>query len=315
MEEQQNHQIDNQTEPELLYHYTTEKGMYGILESECIWATHYLFLNDSSERSLGLDFYRRSASNVDCSSSNIPKNITGGNRKVFENLFNIVDAYIVPFSKDSRYKDMNRPGDRLSQWRGYAQGGQGYSLGFSSKHISEIASDLHQIISLGGVLRDCNYDEELLTNNASSQTLTHLQNLRNIANKFFQDHPDKDRFMPLESIEYKNELTRHGVEMISECSLYKHPTFWEEDEVRLVVFFVSGASDSQKIRFRDGQLGRTPFIEIPIPLRENPSPLKKITVGPSPNREQAAARLRIHLQKLGVHDVEVVPSKIPYRNW
>jgi hypothetical protein len=32
-----------------LYHYTNEQGLYGILENQCVWATHYKFLNDYSE--------------------------------------------------------------------------------------------------------------------------------------------------------------------------------------------------------------------------------------------------------------------------
>jgi len=32
-----------------LYHYTTLQGVLGIIQSQCLWATHYKFLNDSSE--------------------------------------------------------------------------------------------------------------------------------------------------------------------------------------------------------------------------------------------------------------------------
>jgi hypothetical protein len=32
-----------------LFHYTSAAGLYGILESGCLWATHYRFLNDNRE--------------------------------------------------------------------------------------------------------------------------------------------------------------------------------------------------------------------------------------------------------------------------
>ena len=32
-----------------LYHYTNKQGLYGILENQCVRATHYKFLNDYSE--------------------------------------------------------------------------------------------------------------------------------------------------------------------------------------------------------------------------------------------------------------------------
>jgi len=47
VEEQQ--QTISQAQPKLLYHYTTQEGLLGILEKASIWATHYRYLNDASE--------------------------------------------------------------------------------------------------------------------------------------------------------------------------------------------------------------------------------------------------------------------------
>lgn len=47
MEEQKHKEISEQAEPELLYHYTDQQGLDGILSSGEIWATHYRFFNDS----------------------------------------------------------------------------------------------------------------------------------------------------------------------------------------------------------------------------------------------------------------------------
>ena len=35
--------------PELLYHYTDQKGLLGIVKSREIWATHHQCLNDTQE--------------------------------------------------------------------------------------------------------------------------------------------------------------------------------------------------------------------------------------------------------------------------
>jgi len=32
-----------------LFHYTSTKGLYGVLESGVLWATHFQFLNDAQE--------------------------------------------------------------------------------------------------------------------------------------------------------------------------------------------------------------------------------------------------------------------------
>jgi len=50
MEEQEPQQAEVQPKPEgLLYHYTNQKGLLGILKEKCIWATHLRYLNDMSE--------------------------------------------------------------------------------------------------------------------------------------------------------------------------------------------------------------------------------------------------------------------------
>ena len=50
MGEQEHQPMEDQAKPEgLLYHYTTQKGLLGILDKKCIWATHLRYLNDTSE--------------------------------------------------------------------------------------------------------------------------------------------------------------------------------------------------------------------------------------------------------------------------
>jgi hypothetical protein len=49
MEEQELQPREEQAKPELLYHYTTQHGLLGILKQKCIWATHIRYLNDTSE--------------------------------------------------------------------------------------------------------------------------------------------------------------------------------------------------------------------------------------------------------------------------
>jgi hypothetical protein len=48
----------------MLYHYTTQFGIIGIVESSSVWATHALYLNDSSEFSHGLSFAKSVAGSI-----------------------------------------------------------------------------------------------------------------------------------------------------------------------------------------------------------------------------------------------------------
>ena len=42
-------ELEREPLPEKVFHYTDSSGLLGILNSGVLWATHYRFLNDSSE--------------------------------------------------------------------------------------------------------------------------------------------------------------------------------------------------------------------------------------------------------------------------
>ena len=64
MEEQERQEVGDEPGPGLLYHYTDQKGLSGIIDSGNIWATHFRFLNDTSERLEALDFITKSVDQI-----------------------------------------------------------------------------------------------------------------------------------------------------------------------------------------------------------------------------------------------------------
>lgn len=44
--------------PETIYHYASPQTLVGIIENECVWATHYGFLNDRKEMLEGCEFFK-----------------------------------------------------------------------------------------------------------------------------------------------------------------------------------------------------------------------------------------------------------------
>src|SRR5208282_5068166 len=96
---------------------------------------------------------------------------------------------------------------------------------------------------------------------------------------------------------------------------FKHVGFKEEKEWRLAFQMPVEHPDPDLIRFHPSRFGQTPHIEVPLRLKDQSSPLKRIVVGPSQRKDQVVVSLRLELAKLGIPGIEVVPSKIPYRNW
>ena len=80
---------------------------------------------------------------------------------------------------------------------------------------------------------------------------------------------------------------------------------------------------SDRVRFREGALGLTPYIEIPLHLKTERSPLRRIIVGPTAHMDEGVQAVKMLLNEIGIrqkaedypHGVEVVPSQIPFRYW
>ena len=88
----------------------------------------------------------------------------------------------------------------------------------------------------------------------------------------------------------------------------KHHGFREENEWR--ASFV--AQEQAMCSFREGIHGLVPFLPIDVDLSKS---LKRVVVGPGPQIDEWVTTVRLMLAKCDIAGVEVLPSKIPYRNW
>lgn len=147
-----------------------------------------------------------------------------------------------------------------------------------------------------------------------SQIREHFDRIQAIRNEFFRQHPLELTYSPYNDPNAGSAISEFAGKILFQSSVIKHAGFEEENETRLIVIFVDGVSDCNLIDFRPGHMGQTPYIKIPLGIVENLS-LSRIVSCPSASQEQAFAALRIRLSQMGLRRVEVVPSKIPYRNW
>ena len=316
MEEQEHQSTEDQTKPELLFHYTRQKGLDGILKDKCIWATHYRFLNDSTERQHGLALYKRVISSVaikQFGSVESAKTLVEYLQRSYSDIF---DTYIVCFSTSYSKEDYKKKrqsgdwtgGDRLSQWRGYAPGSQGYCLAFDFQLVQQI-QQLPQN-------RKCSYYGFCMYTEESKRQLveTHV-------NEIFESHFRGLSVKDLKSPESLHEAlmqnqpkidrrTEFAFDMLSLCGILKHDGFQEENEYRLIKFMFQSKPNSDKVCFRPDN---TPYIEHRINLAAANSPLRAIFVGPSANTDHAAYGLQLRLNEMGLSHVKVIPSDIPYR--
>lgn len=212
----------------LLYHYTTQTGLLGIIGKKQIWATHTQYLNDSREFSHALQVVRdeleayRSNHQAEVDMENIAIH---GTPLPFElgshhgNVDRILLGMIQGVDTSARCESINvcvasfsENGDSLSQWRAYAQSG-GFCIGVRGKRLAELAAP-HNFNVVRCLYR---HDQQQKLIQALIQEVLE-ENLNG-------DGQSEDRVPPGGNLQaYLNRY----------APILKHPSFEEEHEWRIV---------------------------------------------------------------------------------
>jgi hypothetical protein len=98
---------------------------------------------------------------------------------------------------------------------------------------------------------------------------------------------------------------------------WKHYSFSEEDEYRLVYEFNESIATKLNLsakKFREGKTFLIPYIEIPYDFRKNEI-IQEVVVGPCPHPDEAVSSIRQFLDQNINKNFTVNNSKIPYRYW
>lgn len=272
-------------------HYTTATSLIGILKNEVLWATNIKFLNDEHEFQHALDLARkviiRSKEKFDRTSkfANVYDLYITEIEKTFTNLelYSSESIFTCSFSEQT---------DLLSQWRGYCPGNQGYCLHFNIEKILEFALIKYPTCKIF----KCVYDK--------SEKETKIAKVLNEHwHRYYATNEVKIRETVIDDLAEK---------MIILASHFKHPSFAEEKEHRLVIQLNFDASEHTK--FRAGPLSIIPYIEIPAPRNF----IEEICVGPTRVQQLAQRGLFALIEAkyeipIVLTSVTVSESSIPYR--
>jgi len=241
-----------QQEPnELLYHYTTQKGLIGIIEKRSIWASKVQHLNDTQEFKLALNLAKKSLEKkLKDSENSIQKKID----LMIEDLEEIpaINVFVCSFSE----KD-----DLLSQWRAYSSFGNGYAIGFSSKIIQQRP---------GFFLAPCIYDEDIqkaVIDQLVEETLEIKKNIDSAVG--FYD--PRLGFIDC---------------LVSLAPIIKHSSFKEEAEWRLI-----SHPKAIGLQFRPGRSTIIPYVDFKFCSKDTTPLCKIITgPSPEPELKKAAVQ-------------------------
>lgn len=271
-----------------LYHYTTFAGLAGIYQTNTIWATHYKFLNDTSEfavfHGLLLDRVREELERMQpVLATNLTfrqfVNATSGSLSNFaaDHAYGVVDAiydwdiadaadnftpkapddapYVASFCEHSKDDEFTRANGLLSQWRGYT-GRTKYCVVLDAPRMAELLRAEAQT----HLWRFATFDRVRYSapEQSGSETFEAIVNfcIRSVVSGIF----GSAAVGPPEKMDGYSILNRLGVRdsVISCAATTKHHCFAEEREFRVVVLRGGPEAISQALELGQSIPNRLP---------------------------------------------------------
>jgi len=280
----------NPSENQLIYHYCSAETFHSICTNRTIRFSDLFSMNDFLEIHWGYHIWEKAANKI--------------YDEVTEEFLENIDKIISGSSLKLNYlaSCFSLEGDVLSQWRAYADDGNGYCIGF----------DANQIIDLPVTALEVLYDE----NQQIHEVADILTNIYNVEMNLPEDE-------------------RYGTDFFEICALLacdltslKNPAFSEEKEIRLIhllnfeesnIFFKlvdKGGTyfgkeyEGQEIKFRMANNLPVPYQDYNF-INNDISPIREVILGPK--NDSRITAVSVYLETIGIDNVEVKKSKASYR--
>lgn len=271
------------TPSESLYHYCTVETFWAILESRTLWFTSIEAFNDPTELRWGRKTVTRL---LQANRATFPDEL----RLAVHAVFAGADGNLLP-----TVFCLSRTGDLLSQWRAYAADGTGVAIEFRGERVTnELPVNMKAVV----------YDRR-----------EQLRLIRNSLRTFSDWWGRGER----EAVAVVNVIRSFSIDLLA----LKHPSFFEEREVRMIHLLVHDGGDYRdpggwteahgpvppvQVRRRECQGRSMPFVALPF---DPASQISAVVLGPK-NRT-SAAEVRRKLGCAGLDGVQVRRSRSPYR--
>lgn len=268
--------------PAVLYHYTTQKGLLGILKDREIWATHTQYLSDQREY---LHAQELVTNEIDAAIAN-PQGV--GQEQLLQVMkdrikgIQSINVCVCSFSEVP---------DSLSQWRAYSDATSGFAIGFLGSFLAKATAK--QNFYLGKCLYTS--DEQRTLVRALIQEVLEGE----------ESSPDPEEYW-LTGGYLPAYLNRYG-------TIIKDPAFSDEKEWRVISR--PSSCRNERFRFRPGKSTLIPYYCFPLSGDGLQFNVHDIVVGPTIHSRQALRAVESLLIQHGLRNVLVINSKVPYRNW
>ena len=273
------------TPPPIIYHYTGDVGLRGILETGRLWLTDVFSLNDPSELNHGFSLLLNAL---------MDKAVSPDAKSFAQGLVDFSKRVGIRRSGNFFVCSFSESGDDLGQWRAYGDNGRGYVLGFDTTELeTAFTKDGQPGYAQASPLT---YDDARLGD-------IHGQ----IVEKLFQLIS-----LPLSTTTVQAEwYTFLSLKALNAGLYFKHEAYRSEQEYRfLEAHPVDQLVPGVKIRYRPYSLIRYREFDW---RQVAPGALKQIVIGPAADRQKAHQFAGDCLRSFHSGNVKIGQSGIPYR--
>jgi hypothetical protein len=268
-----------------LYHYTTHGGLLGLLNSKSLWFSHINYQNDQKEFNWFIKLFDESVIRL------YHERLTLVYKSILKTQFG--DLFpVFTFS-------LSEKPDLLSQWRGYCP--NGYCISFESAQLNSLIKN-----NPGLKLVKCKYLKE---SNELDELVKRRAPMPPEAYQRYLQTPELKNSK--EMVTNPERFARHFLEFLRTAPYYKHQSFSEESEWRIIADHIDTKQEDLKLLFREGKSKIIPYLKYSLCENHEEVSLPNIIVGPNPQPTLAARAVEMLMK--GRSKVKV--TETPYLNW
>lgn len=288
--------------PEVLYHYTSQAGLVGMLTEKKIRASKIHYLNDSREFALALHLARRELTGrMEAAALEADRRRLGLLRDSIHSIEQ-VNTCVCCFSEE---------GDSLSQWRGYGGGKAGFSVGFAREWFAR-ATQAPRLSLVPCLYDPC--EQRRLIREAVDEFLEANADAEPDYGERDRGYEDPDR--PRTFVVLGHASNDFATRLAEIAPRIKDESFADEKEWRLVAQQVP----VYDLEYRPGESMLIPYHSIPIGDESSFDSIRETIVGPTPHPDLSfdsvqSLAISAGLVNSGNAVVTTKQTSIPFRNW
>lgn len=280
--------------PKIIYHYTNDVGLKGILESGQLWLSDIFSLNDPTELSHGFSY---AVNQLNAKADTGPQESL-----LFAKRFAAFHEGGMQGSAHYFVCSLSSDGDDLGQWRAYADNGRGYAIGFDARALEGLFTRRNGVPIPNNSTFPVTYDDAVLAD-LHHQMIDSMFDLISLPQGKDMDDASINAYM--------RELSVYlSVYVLYAALFFKHEAYRNESEYRFLEFHRADIPPEVKRRYRSYELVKYREFDW---KRLQARALKRIVVGPAADRTKATRFATDCMATCHLGGVEIAYSEIPYR--